>query len=84
MTCSVKFFDPTTIAPLDRPATAASGKATRTAVAAAIAVRRDAVRRLVESWRSTHNNPASTASASNAAGTAPARITVESTIDSPR
>ena len=53
-------------------------------IAAAITTRRDAVRRRADSWRSIHRSPPSTASASSAAGTAPAKMTVVSTIDRPR
>ena len=72
------------LAPRERPAKAASGNISRTTAAAAMAALLDAVRRLADSCRSTHSRPASTTSASTAAGTAPARITVESTIDRPR
>ena len=46
--------------------------------------RRDRDRRRVDSCRSSHSSAPSTARASAAAGIAPARITVVSTIDRPR
>ena len=84
--CSVKFFDPTRIAALAR----ARGRARRGGQqdqATTTAARTDAIvrrRRRREKLRSASSSVPSTASASTAAGTAPARITVGSTIESPR
>ena len=84
-TCSVKFFEPTTTTERDPRAWASPIRSTRIAsVAAATSTGpRTAVRR----WRrrrSSHARPPSATRASAAAGIAPARIVVVSTIDNPR